>query len=226
MTKDYYQTLGVPRNASEEQIKKAYRKLAMKYHPDRNLGKEQWANEKFKDINEAFSVLGDPEKKKRYDRFGTTEGMNIGDVFNNASTKGTFEDLMSDFGGQGLGFGFLNEIFRDFRGGQGFSFKNFGKRSKAKSRSWTGGKANIDELFRQAERPKSVSYELAITLDEAKTGTKKVLQRKSKRLEVIVPAGVQDSSVVRLGNALQTTDGRTGDILIKIRIKGEVGAKP
>ena len=57
MAKDYYQILGVPRKATKEQIKKAYRQLAMQYHPDRNPGKEEWANEKFKDINEAFSVL-------------------------------------------------------------------------------------------------------------------------------------------------------------------------
>ena len=58
MAKDYYQILGVPRNASQNEIKKAYRKLAMQYHPDRNPGKEKWANERFKEINEAFSVLG------------------------------------------------------------------------------------------------------------------------------------------------------------------------
>ena len=69
--KDYYKILGVARDASEQDIKKAYRKLAMQYHPDRNPGKEEWANEKFKEINEAYGVLGDPEKKSQYDRFGT-----------------------------------------------------------------------------------------------------------------------------------------------------------
>ncbi|MBM4448971.1 MAG: J domain-containing protein, partial [Chloroflexi bacterium] len=64
MAKDYYQILGVPRNASQDQIKKAYRKLAMQYHPDRNPGKEAWANDKFKEINEAFGVLGDPQKRQ------------------------------------------------------------------------------------------------------------------------------------------------------------------
>ncbi|MFH0847184.1 MAG: DnaJ domain-containing protein [Chloroflexota bacterium] len=67
MDKDYYAILGVPRDASQEDIKKAYRSLAMQFHPDRNPGKEQWANDKFKEINEAFSVLGDPERRKQYD---------------------------------------------------------------------------------------------------------------------------------------------------------------
>jgi DnaJ-class molecular chaperone len=67
MAKDYYGVLGVPRNASDGEIKKAYRKLAMQYHPDRNPGKEEWANEKFKEINEAYGVLGNPQKRKQYD---------------------------------------------------------------------------------------------------------------------------------------------------------------
>jgi molecular chaperone DnaJ len=71
MSKDLYEVLGVSREASQDEIKKAYRKLAMKYHPDRNDGSKE-AEEKFKEINEAFSVLGDESKKSQYDRFGTT----------------------------------------------------------------------------------------------------------------------------------------------------------
>ena len=67
MGKDYYETLDVSKNATEQQIKKAYRKLAMKYHPDRNPGNEKWANDKFKEVNEAFGVLGDLEKRRQYD---------------------------------------------------------------------------------------------------------------------------------------------------------------
>ena len=76
--KDYYGILGVAKNATEAEIKKAYRKLAMKYHPDRNPGKEKEANEKFKQINEAYEVLGDPEKRKQYDMVGT---VGTGDIF-------------------------------------------------------------------------------------------------------------------------------------------------
>lgn len=63
MAKDYYGILGLPRNASDGELKKAYRRLAMKYHPDRNVGEEKWANEKFKEINEAYAVLGDPRRE-------------------------------------------------------------------------------------------------------------------------------------------------------------------
>src|SRR4030042_5930103 len=109
MGKDDYGILGIPRNASVTDIKKAYRKLAMQYHPDRNPGKEKWANEKFKEINEAFSVIGDPEKRKKYDQFGTAG--EIGDIFGSPYTRTTFEDLMKDFGGSGLRFVFLGGIF-------------------------------------------------------------------------------------------------------------------
>ena len=70
--RDYYEVLGVSKDASKDEIKRAYRKLAIQHHPDRNPGKEKWANEKLKEINEAFSVLGDPKKRKQYDQFGTT----------------------------------------------------------------------------------------------------------------------------------------------------------
>ncbi len=219
MAKDYYQILGVPRNASGDKIKRAYRKLAMQYHPDRNPGKEKWANDKFKEINEAFSVLGDPEKRKRYDQFGTAEGINIGDIFSSSFTKGTFEDLMKDFGGAGLRFDFLDDIFGDFFGGKGFSFKKVSRPGGIEFQNWPGERINIDEMFGQAQKAQPVRYELTISTEEAKTGTRKVLPRKGRRLEVRIPAAVKNGSMVKLSNALQITDGRPGDILIQIRVK-------
>ena len=127
MAKDYYKILGVSQNATDKGIKKGYRKLAMQYHPDRNLGKEKWANEKFKEINEAYAVLGDPEKRRQYKQFGTVG--NIGDIFGSPFTRTTFEDLMKDFGGAGLGFDFLDNIFGDFLKGSGFSFRKFSRGS-------------------------------------------------------------------------------------------------
>ena len=223
MAKDYYQLLGVPRNASEEEIKKAYRKLAMQYHPDRNPGKEKWANEKFKEINGAYGVLGDPEKRRQYDQFGTVG--NIGDIFGSPSTRSTFEDMMKDFGGAGLGFDFLDNIFGDFLGGRGFSFKRFSKGFGGprgmRFETWPGQESNLDEIFGQAQRPQrqDVHYELVITQREALQGTKKILSRKGKRLEVNIPAGVRTDSVVKLSNARQMTDGLPGDILIKVIVK-------
>lgn len=98
MVRDYYDILGVPKNASEEQIKKAYRELALKFHPDRN--KEKSAEEKFKSINEAYSVLGEPEKRKQYDAYGSA---GFGQGYSEQSTRGfsqeeMFRDIFNNFG--------------------------------------------------------------------------------------------------------------------------------
>jgi len=109
--RDYYEILGVPRNASQEEIKKAYRRLALKYHPDRNKSKE--AEEKFKEISEAYAVLSDPEKRKLYDMYGHAgidERYSQEDIFRSAHAH--FEDIFSD-----LGFGGIDRIFDIFFGG-------------------------------------------------------------------------------------------------------------
>jgi len=222
MAKDYYSVLGVPRSASDEEIKKAYRKLAMQYHPDRNLGKEKWANEKFKEINEAYGVLGDPQKRRQYDQFGTVG--DIGDIFGSPFTRTTFEEMMRDFGGAGLRFDFLDDIFSDFfkNTGSSFSFRSFGGGpGKVRFEVWPGQEINLDEIFGQARSPRKVryDYELTISQKEALQGVKKILKRKGKRLEVNVPAGVRTGNVVRLRNARLISDGLPGDILIKVIVK-------
>jgi curved DNA-binding protein len=220
MAKDYYGVLGVPKNASDGEIKKAYRKLAMQYHPDRNPGKEEWANEKFKEINEAYAVLGNPQKRKQYDQFGTVG--NIGDIFSSPFTTTTFQEMMKDLGGAGLRFDFLDDIFGDFLKGRGssFSFRSFGGRpGRVRFEARPGQEINLDEIFGQARRPQEVRYELAISRGEALQGVKKVLKRRGKRLEVKIPAGVRTGSVVRLRNARQLSDGLPGDILIKVIVK-------
>jgi curved DNA-binding protein len=220
MAKDYYEILSVPKNASNAAIKKAYRKLAMQYHPDRNPGKEKWANEKFKEINEAYGVLGDPQKRKQYDQFGTVG--NISDIFGSPSTRTTFEEMMKDFGGAGLRFDFLDDIFGDLLKGRGssFSFRSSGARpGRVRFEVWPGQEINLDEILGQARRPQEAHYELAISREEALQGVKKILKRRGKRLEVMIPAGVRTGDVVRYRNALQTSDGLPGDILIKVIVK-------
>lgn len=213
MPKDYYKILGVTKGASADAIKKAYRKLAMQYHPDRNQGKEEWANEKFKEINEAYAVLGDPKKRKQYDQFGTVG--DAGDIFGSAYTKTTFEDLMKDFGGAGLGYDFLDQIFGNSMKGVRFSFSGPGGRAKSRHRS-----VNLEELFRQTKKTgnRDVRYEIAITPEEATKGVNKILTRKGKKLSVKIPPGVKTGSVVKLSNARQVTDNQPGDILIKIKV--------
>lgn len=109
MSKNYYESLGVDKNATAEEIKKAYKKQAMKYHPDRNKG-DKAAEEKFKEINEAYQVLGDAEKKKNYDQFGSADFSGFGGGaggnpfsggFSGSSAGFDFSDLFSQFGGMG-----------------------------------------------------------------------------------------------------------------------------
>ena len=219
--RDYYEILGVSRDADQNTIKRAYRRLAMQYHPDRNPGKEKWANEKFKEINEAFGVLGDPEKRTQYDQFGTAG--NIDGIFGSPFTRTAFEDLMKDFGGSGLGFDFLDNIFGDFLQGRGFSFKIF-------SRGFGGprgmrfefpGRVNLEEIFGQPQRSlrQDVRYEITITKEQAARGIEKDLVRRGKTLRVKIPAGVEPGRAIRLRNARQITDGQPGDILISVKVK-------
>ena len=220
MAKDYYRTLGVPENASDGEIKKAYRKLAMQYHPDRNSGNEKWANEKFKEINEAYGILGDPQKRKQYDQFGTIG--NVGDIFSSPFTTTTFQEMMKDFGGAGLGLDFLDDIFGDFLQGRGssFSFRSYsGRPGRVRFEARPGQEINLNDIFNQTRRSQGVYYELAINRGEASQGVRKILKRKGKRLEVKIPAGVKTGNVVRLKNARQISDGSPGDILIKLIVK-------
>jgi DnaJ-class molecular chaperone len=221
MTKDYYQILGVSRNATEEQIKKAYRKLAMQYHPDRNPGKEKWANEKFKEINESFGVLGDPQKRKQYDQFGTVG--NIGDIFGSPFTRTTFEDVMQDFGGSGLGFDFLDNIFGDALKGRRFSFRRFsrGFGGPRGIRFEAPGGIDLEAIFGRPQRPprRDVRYEITVSREQAAQGLEKDLIRKGRKLRVKIPAGVKTGTKVKLRNARQITDGQPGDIIILVKVK-------
>lgn len=144
MTKDYYKVLGVSKNATKEEIKKAYKQLAKKYHPD--LNKATDATEKFKEINEAASVLGDDEKRQQYDQFGDAES------YKKAGGQGFsgFESSGFDFGG----FDF-DDIFDQFFSGGGFSSGGRGRRSPRNGRD--------------------LRTDIEITLEEAATGTTKTL---------------------------------------------------
>ena len=224
MAKDYYQILGVSRSATDDQIKKAYRKLAMQYHPDRNPGKEKWANENFKEINEAYAVIGDPKKRKQYDQFGTVGDIgDIADIFRSSSTRSAFEDLMGDFDSAGLRFDFLDDIFGESLGGKGFSFRVFstGAGGPKGMRFETPTGINLDEILRQAQRPQrhDAQYSITITKKQAARGLEKDLVRKGKKLKVKIPSGIKSGMKVRLRNARQVTDGQHGDIIIQVKVK-------
>lgn len=130
--KDYYEVLGVDKGASEEDIKKAFKKAALKYHPDRNPDNKE-AEEKFKEINEAYQVLSDSEKRQRYDQFGTAD-------FNGQGFDGF------DFGGGFGGFGGFGDIFSDLFGGGG----GFSSRSKNAPRKGADLEYNLNLTFEEA----------------------------------------------------------------------------
>lgn len=153
--RDYYELLGVARNASIDDIKKSYRKLALKYHPDRNPG-DKSSEEKFKEVAEAYEVLSDPQKKSAYDQFGHA-GVGAG-----AGTAG--------FGGGGFGVD-LEEALRMFMGefGRGSGNSVFGDFFE-ESAGWQGGGR------RHKVRGNDLRYDMEITLEEAAFGTKKEIQ--------------------------------------------------
>ena len=146
--RDYYEVLGLKKGASDDEIKKAFRKLAMKYHPDRNPGDKD-AEEKFKEINEAYSVLSDPDKKSKYDRFGHAGVDSNG--FGGAG--GGF----GGFGGSG-GFGF-DDIF-DMFGGAFSGFGGGGQQRRANS----------------PRKGKDLQKAITITFEEAAFGAKKTIE--------------------------------------------------
>ncbi len=152
MAKDYYETLGVPRTASIDEIKKAYKKLAKKHHPD--LNKSPDATEKFKEINAAASVLGDPKKREAYDRFGST-----GEGFAAGGEGFGFSDF-GGFAGMGAENVDIDELFERFFGGS--SFGGFGLGGGSRSR-------------RRQRRGSDLVYELEVSLEEAATGVLKTV---------------------------------------------------
>ncbi len=191
--KDYYKVLGVGRDASAEDIKKAYRKLALKYHPDRNPG-DKTAEDKFKEVNEANQVLSDPEKRAHYDRLGGAYtqwergggqpgGFDWGQWSRGDGSRVEYADPADVFGGRMGGFSdFFEQIF-----GGGFS----------------------QTATRQSARTRPApAYEqhITISLDEAFRGGSRLLNLNGKRLEVKIPAGAQTGTKIRMAGAANGSD--------------------
>ena len=194
--RDYYESLGVSKNASDDEIKKAFRKLAVKHHPDKDGGDET----KFKEINEAYEVLKDKQKRQRYDQFGhagvggAAGGPSGGSPF---GRSGGFDfngqNVNFDFGGAG-GFD-MNDIFDMFTGG-GFS----------------------------RQRSRGADYQTSVTLsfEQAVFGVEKEISVRGEKVKVKIPAGIDDGQSIRLtgkGGEPRGEGGDPGDLYVSINVR-------
>jgi curved DNA-binding protein len=191
-SRDYYEVLGVPRDASTEEIRRAYRKLAREHHPDVN--KEAGAEERFKEIAEAYEVLGDAEKREQYDRMGA--GWRTA---RNASSPppGGFEDVRVRFGDD-AGFGDFSDLFESMFGGRGGAG------------------------FARTRRGADVEAELELSLEEAATGGHRWVRLADGRsYEVTIPRGVRDGQRIRLAGegAAGAGGGPLGDLFLRVRLR-------
>lgn len=197
MAKDYYKILGVPRDATQEEIKKAYRKLAMKYHPDRNKGSKE-AEEKFKEINEAYAVLSDPEKRKMYDLYGSAEfekRFTTEDIFRGFDFENIFKDL-----GINLGTFFTK---RNKRGGKTFVFDL----GEIFSNLFRGPFEKFEEETPFEAYQETIQTELLLTLEEViKGGEKEVyLPGTFEKVKIKIPPGVKEGQILKISKRVGPT---------------------
>jgi curved DNA-binding protein len=204
-SRDYYDILGVSKNASDEEVKRAYRKLAMKYHPDRNSNKKE-AEERFKEINEAYAVLSDKEKRKQYDTFGA-EGFR---------QRFTQEDIFRGFD--------FDEILSNLFGGRGKREFRFGGRGGFDFGDFFSGQYGYQDMGRMPQKGEDILYELTISLEEAAFGgEKRISYRKGGRIEEVsikIPPGIPPGKKLRLkGKGMEGKNGGPpGDLYLQVSI--------
>lgn len=202
--KDYYKILGVDKKASQEEIKKAYRKLAVKYHPDKNSDNKA-AEEKFKQVNEANDVLSDPEKRKKYDQLGENwrQYENAGTGFGGRRRSGggrtgsyTFDEDYGDmFGGGGSGF---SDFFEQF----------FGAGARG-TRPGASGNFKGQDYQTDAE----------ITLEEAFHGTHRLIELEDEKLRISTKPGAYEDQLLRVkGKGGRAGKGNRGDLYVRIHV--------
>jgi len=202
MPKDYYEILGVPRSATQEEIKKSYRRLAKQYHPDVNKGDKK-AEEKFKEISQAYDILGDPDKRKKYDQFGQWAEQGGFDPRSQPYRTYTWTSgsPSSDFD--------LGDIFGDM-----FGLGGAGRRG---SRGRAGG-ARWENPRREEERGRDVTTSIEIGFEESVKGTTRRVSisrnGREERIDIKIPAGIKDGGKVRVAGKGENG----GDLYIKVNV--------
>lgn len=200
MAKDYYDVLGVSKNASQDDIKKAFRKQAKKFHPDANPDNPR-AEEQFKEVNEAYDTLSDPQKRQQYDMFGSAGaagGFPGGAGFGNGTYQGNvnvedLEDIIgSIFGG---GFRSAGNTSGGFAGGSPFGAGQQG-----------------------ATKGRDIEQEIRISLREAYEGTTRLLNKDGRQLKVNIPAGAKDGTKVRLSGEGHPGRAGSGDLYLVVQV--------
>ena len=208
--KDYYKILGVEKTATQDKIKKAYRKLAMKHHPDRNPNNKS-AEEKFKEITEANEVLSDPEKRKKYDALGANwkQYQHTG--------RGS-EDFFSQYGGSQRG----GKTSYEFSGDFGDLFGNIGGFSDFFESFFGGGgrSGRSGDSTRQQTTAVDVEAEMNITLEEAFIGSERHISVNGKKIKIKINPGTKDGQKLRLKGLGRSriADGNKGDLYLNIHI--------
>jgi curved DNA-binding protein len=205
---DYYETLGVPRDASSDDIRSAYRKLARKYHPDVN--KEEGAEDRFKQISEAYEVLRDEDKRARYDRLGANwkagEDVSGASGYEDAFRSGPdgFGDVRVEFGG-----GDFSDFFEGF----------FGQRGGRRRGGGAAGAGAFDGFSMRGGDQEAV---LELTLEELAAGGKRRISLGDGRdFDVDIPAGVRDGQRIRLAGqgSAGVSGGAPGDLYLRVRVR-------
>ncbi len=208
MAQDYYKILGVSKNASQDDIQKAYRDLARKYHPDLNQGDPEGAKKKFQEVQEAFETLKDPEKRKQYDQFGSAYrqfGAGGPGGFNGGTTFKWSSDGGANFN--------MDDILRQFTGGGGggnpFSGFGFGKRSRRPTKG-ADSEASIKIPFKTA----ILGGKMPISVHDPISG-------KNAQIDLDIPPGSAQGDVVPLKGYGQpgANGGPRGDLLIKLKVE-------
>lgn len=210
---DYYKVLGVDKKASQDEIKKAYRKLAVRYHPDKNVGNKE-AEEKFKRINEANEVLSDPEKRKKYDMLG--ENWNrFQQQGQGAPGNGEQFDFNRDFGGGSGSYHFegdLNDLFGNAGGSESDFFEAFFGRQGGRR-----GQARSAAQFRGHDYESETEF----SLEESYHGANRVIQVHDEKLRISIKPGAYDGQLLRIKGkgAPGSNKDQRGDLYVRIRVK-------